>query len=195
MLLKNLQLFETVMSGKRTNNYWYRGVSQEADKIEFNNDSLYSYNMGAIWLTQDVLFAYSFAESRDNSTLFKVKLKDNINLWNPFDEEDWNKFVQYVLKMRAPKQLNHDSNSLHITKYNIKHDIDAYIKRAEYIKIHLDGRTKDWLYHSWKIIEEIAPVLKKMGYRGALLSEQRMLTIELFYLEDVSVVDKQHGEK
>jgi hypothetical protein len=54
MLLKSLQLYETILSKKKSAEYWYRGVNENVETIEFNPKTQYGDKTKALWFTTNL---------------------------------------------------------------------------------------------------------------------------------------------
>jgi hypothetical protein len=90
MKLKHIQLFEEIMSKKRSSNYWYRGV-YELDNDEDGlkvHESRFSPEP-SIWFANNLEWAGRFVNRETDPVIFVVKLDENLNLWNPFNDSDY----------------------------------------------------------------------------------------------------------
>jgi hypothetical protein len=91
MKLKHIQLFEEIMSKKRSDNYWYRGVynlKNDEDGLKIHK-SRFSPEP-SIWFANNIEWAGKFVSMETDPIIFVVKLDENLNLWNPFNDSDYN---------------------------------------------------------------------------------------------------------
>jgi hypothetical protein len=93
MLVRNLQLYESILSKKRQKNLWYRGVDEYGkNDLDFNPDLDWS-SVPSMWFASELNTALAF--SSIDGYVYEIMLEPNLNLWNAFDETDWKSWTTY----------------------------------------------------------------------------------------------------
>ena len=189
--LKTYQLFESITSEKL-----YHGNRKgdfPPEKKRF---------AGAIFLTSNLDFAKNFAslDEKDefpNASVFEVKLKSNIKLCNPMDNETMKELdlIKVIQKMIDSNYIDEVNGTKFIKVgngvkgYNPDTDEEFDITEKEQSVYHYLWRVKNG---AWRVVEcePIINQIKAKGYDGFYVVERGSKNVAIFDESSIEKFDK-----